>query len=107
MSVLFSPFKLRGLALPNRIMVSPMCQYSAIGGEANAWHFVHLGGLALSGAGLLCVEATAVEPDGRITPGCLGLWDDATETALRPALAMIRQYSKIPVAMQIAHAGRK
>src|SRR6266849_4328689 len=77
MSALFSPFTLRGVTLPNRIIVSPMCQYSAERGEATAWHMIHLGHLALSGAGMLCLEATAVEPDGRITPGDLGLWDDA------------------------------
>ena len=83
MSTLFSPYALRSLKLPNRIVVSPMCQYVAKNGQANSWHLIHLGGLALSGAGLLFIEATAVEPDGRITPGCLGLWDDATEAALR------------------------
>ena len=107
MSALFSPFTLRGLTLPNRIVVAPMCQYSAVGGEANAWHLMHLGNLALSGAAMLCIEATAVAPEGRITPGCLGLWDDATEAALRPVMAAIREHSKIAVTMQIAHAGRK
>jgi 2,4-dienoyl-CoA reductase-like NADH-dependent reductase (Old Yellow Enzyme family) len=107
MSALFSPAKLRGLALRNRIIISPMCQYSAAGGQASAWHMIHLGTLSLSGAGMLCIEATAVEPDGRITPGCLGLYDEPTEQALRPVLAAIRQYSRIPVTMQIAHAGRK
>jgi 2,4-dienoyl-CoA reductase-like NADH-dependent reductase (Old Yellow Enzyme family) len=107
MSALFSPFTLRSVTLPNRVVVSPMCQYSALDGEANAWHMIHLGGLAFSGAGMLCIEATAVEPDGRITPGCLGLWDEATEAALKPVLAAIRQYSKIAVTMQLAHAGRK
>ena len=107
MSALFSPITLRGLTLPNRIVISPMCQYSAEDGKANDWHMIHLGSLALSGAGLLCLEATAVEAIGRITPGDLGLYDDATEEALKPVLAAIRKYSKIPVAMQIAHAGRK
>jgi len=107
MSALFSPITLRGLTLRNRIVVSPMCQYSAVNGEATAWHMIHLNTLALSGAGLLCIEATAVEPDGRITPGCLGLYNDATEAALKPVLAAIRTYSKIAVVMQIAHAGRK
>jgi 2,4-dienoyl-CoA reductase-like NADH-dependent reductase (Old Yellow Enzyme family) len=107
MSALFSPITLRSLTLKNRIMVSPMCQYSAENGEASAWHMIHLGTLALSGAGLLCIEATAVEPEGRITPGCLGLYNDATEAALRPVLAAIRTYSKIAVTMQLAHAGRK
>jgi NADPH2 dehydrogenase len=107
MSALFSPITLRGLTLPNRIVVSPMCQYSAVNGEANAWHFTHMNTMALSGAGMFCIEATHVEPDGRITPGCLGLYNDATEQALRPILAAIRTYSKIAVTMQIAHAGRK
>jgi 2,4-dienoyl-CoA reductase-like NADH-dependent reductase (Old Yellow Enzyme family) len=107
MSALFSPYTLRDLTLANRIVVSPMCQYSSVNGEANAWHIAHLGSLALSGAGLLFTEATAVEPDGRITPGDLGLYDDATEAALKPVLAMIRQHSKIAVGMQLAHAGRK
>src|ERR1700742_3980347 len=107
MSALFSPLTLRSGTLPNRIVVSPMCQYSADRGEATAWHMIHLGSMALSGAGMLCIEATSVEPDGRITPGDLGLWDDATEAALRPVLAAIRQYSKIAVTMQLSHAGRK
>ena len=107
MSALFSPFQLRGLALPNRIMVAPMCQYSAENGEANDWHFVHIGGLALSGAAIFCIEATAVEAIGRITPGCLGLWNDATEAALKPIMASVRKHSKIAVMMQLAHAGRK
>jgi 2,4-dienoyl-CoA reductase-like NADH-dependent reductase (Old Yellow Enzyme family) len=107
MSALFSPINLRGLTLSNRIIVSPMCQYVAENGKANTWHLVHLGGLAHSGAGMLCIEGTAVEPDGRITPSDLGLWDDATEAALKPVLAAVRQYSKIAVAIQLAHAGRK
>ncbi len=107
MSHLFTPFKLRDLVVPNRIVISPMCQYSADHGKATAWHMIHLGSLALSGAGLLIMEATAVEPEGRITAGDLGLWDDATEQALVPLLAAIRAYSKIPLVMQIGHAGRK
>ena len=107
MSALFSPLTLRGLTLPNRIMVSPMCQYVAQDGKATDWHQVHLGGLALSGAGLLCIEATAVEPEGRITPGDLGLWDDDAEAALRPVLQTIRRHSPVKVAIQLAHAGRK
>src|SRR5580698_6752657 len=89
MSKLFSPFTLRGVTLPNRVVVSPMCQYSAEDGRATAWHMIHLGGLALSAA------------------GDLGLYDDATEAALKPVLAAIRKHSKIPVMMQLAHAGRK
>jgi 2,4-dienoyl-CoA reductase-like NADH-dependent reductase (Old Yellow Enzyme family) len=107
MSALFSPLSLRSLTLPNRIIISPMCQYSAENGRATAWHMIHLGHLALSGAGLLCVEATAVEPEGRITSEDLGLWDDETEAALRPVFAAIRRYSPIPIAIQLAHAGRK
>lgn len=107
MSILFSPVSLRSLTLPNRIVVSPMCQYVAEEGRATTWHLIHLGHMALSGAGLLCIEATAVEPEGRITAGDLGLWDDTTEAALRPVLAAIRQHSKIGVIMQLAHAGRK
>ncbi|WP_412022735.1 NADH:flavin oxidoreductase/NADH oxidase [Burkholderia cepacia] len=107
MTALFSPFTLRGVTLPNRIVISPMCQYSAERGEATDWHMIHLGHLALSGAGLLCIEATAVEPDGRITHGDLGLWDDVTEAALKPVLAAIRKHSPISVAMQLSHAGRK
>jgi 2,4-dienoyl-CoA reductase-like NADH-dependent reductase (Old Yellow Enzyme family) len=107
MSALFTPFTLRSVVIPNRIVVSPMCQYSAENGEASAWHLMHLGSLALSGAGMLCIEATAVEPEGRITPACLGLWNQRTEAALRPVLAAVRRYSSIAVAMQLAHAGRK
>ncbi|MDQ0395869.1 NADH:flavin oxidoreductase/NADH oxidase [Labrys monachus] len=107
MSTLFSPFTLRGLTLPNRIVVSPMCQYSAEQGRATDWHMVHLGTLALSGAGMLCLEATAVEADGRITAGDLGLWDDATEAALVPVLAAIRRRSRTAVTVQLGHAGRK
>jgi NADPH2 dehydrogenase len=107
MSALFSPIQLRGLKLPNRIMVAPMCQYSAVNGAANDWHFTHINTLALSGAAMFCIEATHVEAVGRITPGCLGLWNDATEAALRPIVASVRKHSKTAVAMQLAHAGRK
>ena len=107
MSALFSPIRLRELALPNRIMVAPMCQYSADGGAANDWHFAHINMLALSGAAMFCIEATHVEATGRITPGCLGLWNDVTEAALRPILASVRKHSKTAIAMQLAHAGRK
>ncbi len=107
MSTLFSPIQLRGLKLANRIMVAPMCQYSAIDGEASDWHFTHINTLALSGAAMFCIEATHVEAIGRITPGCLGLWNDATEAALKPILASVRKHSKTAMAMQLAHAGRK
>src|SRR5262249_15675628 len=107
MTTLFSPINLRGLNLANRIMVSPMCQYSAVEGAATDWHFTHINSLALSGAAMFCIEATHVEAIGRITPGCLGLYDDATEAALKPILAAARKFSKAAVAMQLAHAGRK
>jgi 2,4-dienoyl-CoA reductase-like NADH-dependent reductase (Old Yellow Enzyme family) len=107
MSALFSPIKLRSLELANRIVVSPMCQYSAENGAANDWHFTHINSLALSGAAMFCIEATHVEPVGRITPGCLGLWDNATEAALKPILASVRKHSRAAVALQLAHAGRK
>jgi 2,4-dienoyl-CoA reductase-like NADH-dependent reductase (Old Yellow Enzyme family) len=107
MAKLFTPLTLRGLTLQNRIVVAPMCQYSAKDGQASSWHPIHLGGLAQSGAGLLTIEATAVTPEGRITPGCLGLWDDATEAALRQTLDAIRPHTAMPIAIQLAHAGRK
>jgi 2,4-dienoyl-CoA reductase-like NADH-dependent reductase (Old Yellow Enzyme family) len=107
MSALFSPITLRSLSLPNRIIVSPMCQYSAEQGLATDWHMIHLGSLAMSGAAMLCIEATAVESAGRITPADLGIWDDDRERALQPVLKTIRKYSKIHVAIQLAHAGRK
>jgi 2,4-dienoyl-CoA reductase-like NADH-dependent reductase (Old Yellow Enzyme family) len=106
-SKLFSSLTIRGVTLPNRIVVSPMCQYCAESGKATSWHVAHLGQLAVSGAGMLCIESTAVEPAGRITPGDLGLWDDDTEAALRIVFAAIRKYSKIAVTLQLAHAGRK
>jgi 2,4-dienoyl-CoA reductase-like NADH-dependent reductase (Old Yellow Enzyme family) len=107
MPKLFEPFTLRGLTLPNRIMVSPMCQYSAVDGNATAWHDAHLGSLALSGAGLVCIEATAVTPEGRITPGDLGLWSDDNEEALGRVVKMMRSVAPVKIAIQLAHAGRK
>jgi 2,4-dienoyl-CoA reductase-like NADH-dependent reductase (Old Yellow Enzyme family) len=107
MPALFEPLPLRGIELANRIMISPMCQYSAVEGCATAWHYTHLLSLASSGAALLCLEATAVTRDGRITPGCLGLWDDTCEAALAPIVRLIRTTSPIRLAIQLAHAGRK
>ena len=105
---LFDPLVLRGITLRNRIVVSPMCQYSAADGQATDWHLVHWGQLLQSGAGMVCIEATAVTEDGRITPGCLGLWNGATEHALGDRLARARrQAPPKPVALQLAHAGRK
>jgi 2,4-dienoyl-CoA reductase-like NADH-dependent reductase (Old Yellow Enzyme family) len=107
MSQLFSPIALGQLALPNRIVIAPMCQYSAVDGAATDWHHMHYGNLAQSGAGLLIIEATAVEPAGRISPADLGLWSDATEQAFGRVLQATRRYSRMPIAIQLAHAGRK
>jgi 2,4-dienoyl-CoA reductase-like NADH-dependent reductase (Old Yellow Enzyme family) len=107
MSKLFSPISLDSLTLRNRIAISPMCQYSAKDGSATSWHLVHLGHLALSGAGILFIEATAVEPEGRISPADLGLWSDPNEHALRHVINTIRQHSAIPICLQVGHAGRK
>ncbi|MGI4848008.1 MAG: NADH:flavin oxidoreductase/NADH oxidase [Janthinobacterium lividum] len=107
MSHLFSPFKLGSLQLENRIVISPMCQYSAEQGKTTPWHLIHLGHLALSGAALMFLEAAAVEAHGRITYGDLGLWDDVTEAALAATLADVRRYSAMPIGIQLAHAGRK
>ena len=106
-SRLFTPIKLGGLELANRIVIAPMCQYSADQGSATDWHTIHLGGLALSGAGLLIIEATAVTPEARISPDDLGLWSDANAAALATVLATVRRHSPIPVGIQLAHAGRK
>ena len=107
MSPLFSPYALGPLALANRIVIAPMCQYSCEDGIAGDWHLIHLGQLALSGAGMLIIEATAVTREGRITPGCLGLWSEAHEAALGRVLAAVRRHSAMPIAIQLAHAGRK
>lgn len=107
MSQLFQPLAIGKLQLDNRIVIAPMCQYSAEDGSAGDWHMIHLGHLALSGAGLLITEATAVSPEGRITANDLGLYSDANEAALARVLGAIRAYAPIPVAMQISHAGRK
>jgi 2,4-dienoyl-CoA reductase-like NADH-dependent reductase (Old Yellow Enzyme family) len=106
-SQLFSPIQLSGLKLANRVVIAPMCQYSAVDGNAGAWHRMHLGNLAASGAGLVIIEATAVTPDGRITPNCLGLYSDDNARALGETLAGVRTYSDTPMAIQLAHAGRK
>ena len=107
MSALFSPYSIGQLKLKNRIAIAPMCQYSSVDGLASDWHMFHLGALALSGAGLLCIEATAVEPQGRITAADLGLWSDENEAALAKVLVALRKYSDMPIAIQLAHAGRK
>ena len=107
MSKLFSPYSLGSLELSNRIAIAPMCQYSAVDGLPTDWHMIHLGGLALSGAALMIIEATAVTPEGRISPDDLGLWSDDHARALEPVIAAIRRHSPIKVAVQLAHAGRK
>src|SRR3984893_9063756 len=106
-SPLFTPIALREVTLANRIVVSPMCQYSAEDGSANDWHLLHLGSLAVAGAGLLMIEATAVETDARNTLGCLGLYSDANEAVLRPVVAACRRFGNAPLGIQLAHAGRK
>jgi len=107
MSTLFSPFRVGALELANRIVIAPMCQYSAVDGCMTDWHVIHLGHLALSGAALLTIEATAVLPEARITYADVGLWNDATEAAIARTLESIRRWSDIPIAIQLAHAGRK
>jgi 2,4-dienoyl-CoA reductase-like NADH-dependent reductase (Old Yellow Enzyme family) len=107
MSQLFSQWMLGPLELENRIVIAPMCQYSAIDGNAQDWHLIHLGNLALSGAGMLIIEATAVSPEGRITPGDLGLYSDENEAALKRVMDAVTKYAISPMAIQLAHAGRK
>jgi len=106
MSALFDPFTLKGVTLRNRIAIPPMCQYMAVDGLINEWHRVHLAGLARGGAGLVIGEATAVSPEGRITPGCAGIWNDTLAQALAPVVASIKAAGAVP-GLQIAHAGRK
>jgi len=107
MSRLFEPLALGSLRLENRIIIAPMCQYSAVDGTPGDWHMIHLGQLAQSGAGLLILEATAVSPTARISPHDLGLYSDANEAGLARVLSAVRAQSPMPIAMQIAHAGRK
>jgi len=104
---LFSPHAIGPLELANRIVIAPMCQYSAEDGLANDWHMIHLGSLALSGAGLLMTEAAAISPEGRITPHDLGIWSDECQAALGRVVQAIRRHSPIKLAIQLAHAGRK
>lgn len=104
---LFTPLQLRELALGNHIACSPMTQYSALDGTAQPWHWMHVGSFAVSGAGLVVLEGTAVEAAGRMTPGCLGLYSDENEAALARLVADVRTYAHTPLAIQLAHAGRK
>ncbi len=111
-SHLFTPFTFQApagpLTLPNRIVIAPMCQYASQEGQANDWHLAHWAQLLNSGAGMLTLEATAVSPEARITPGCLGLWDDVTAAALKDILQRARRLAPpMPVCIQLAHAGRK
>ncbi len=106
MSILFSPLQLRSLTLPNRILVSPMCQYSAEDGFPNDWHLVHLGSRAVGGAGCVSVEAAAVAPEGRITPFDVGIWSSELAQSWRRITGFIREQGAVP-AIQLAHAGRK
>ena len=106
-SALFQPIELRSVTLPNRIVIAPMCMYSADDGSASDWHVIHLGNLSQSGAGLLFVEATGVEARGRISHGCVGLYSNANEAALKRVVDTVRQYSAMPLGIQLGHAGRK
>jgi 2,4-dienoyl-CoA reductase-like NADH-dependent reductase (Old Yellow Enzyme family) len=106
-SALFTQFQLRDVTLPNRIVVSPMCQYAAQDGSANDWHLMHLGQFAVGAAGLLFVEATHVSPVGRISHRCLGLYSDDNEASLQRVVDFCRRYGVAKLAIQLAHAGRK
>ncbi|AKZ62299.1 NADH:flavin oxidoreductase [Herbaspirillum hiltneri N3] len=106
MSALFQPFKLKDVTLRNRIAVPPMCQYSAIDGKVNDWHLSHYASMARGGAGLVIVEATGVAPEGRITPGCTGIWSDELAQAFAPIVREIKAAGAVP-GIQIGHAGRK
>lgn len=107
MAKLFEPLTIADLRLANRVIIAPMCQYSAEDGCMTDWHLMHLGQLAISGAGALTIEASAVLPEGRITYADVGLYDDASAAAMARVLTAVRQWSDVPVAIQLAHAGRK
>jgi 2,4-dienoyl-CoA reductase-like NADH-dependent reductase (Old Yellow Enzyme family) len=104
---LFEPLTIGNLTLDNRIVIAPMCQYSAVDGRMTDWHLIHLGQLAFSGAALLTLEATAVTPEGRISYGDVGLYSDETEEAMARTLESVRRWSDMPIAIQLGHAGRK
>lgn len=106
-STLFSPIAVGKLTLENRIVIPAMCQYSAENGQMTDWHLIHLGTFATSGAGIFTIEATAVTPEGRITYGDVGLWDDDCEKAMGRVLDGVRKWSDMPIAIQLGHAGRK
>jgi 2,4-dienoyl-CoA reductase-like NADH-dependent reductase (Old Yellow Enzyme family) len=105
-SLLFSPLTIKNITLKNRIVISPMCQYSSVDGFANDWHLVHLGSRASGGAGLIIQEATAVSPEGRISPGDLGIWKDEHIEKLKTINEFIVSQNAVP-GIQLAHAGRK
>lgn len=108
MSKLFTPIKLGKLQLPNRIIIAPMCQYSAQDGKPSEWHTIHYGNFVISGVGMCIIEATAVEEIGRISAHDLGLWDNETEQAMASLIKAIRvAQPSTPIAIQLAHAGRK
>jgi len=106
-SALFSPVTLRGLTLPNRIAVSPMCQYNSDNGSATDWHLMHLGSFSLGAAGLVMTEMTNVHPVGRITARCAGMWSDDNEAAMKRVIDFCRRYGVAKLGLQLAHAGRK
>ncbi len=106
MSALLQPFKLKDVTLRNRIAIPPMCQYMAVDGYANDWHLSHYASMARGGAGLVIVEATGVSPEGRITPGCTGIWSDDLAQAFVPVVQAIKAAGAVP-GIQIGHAGRK
>lgn len=105
-SQLFSPLKVRGVEFKNRVWVSPMCQYSAIDGVVGTWHIVHLGSFATGGVGMIMVEATAVMPNGRISVGCAGIWNESQAEAFKPAIDFVHSQGSL-IGIQLAHAGRK
>lgn len=104
---LFTPLRLREVELPNRLVVSPMCQYSAVDGVVDDWHLVHLGSRAVGGAGLVIAEATAITSDARITPGCAGLWNDTQEVSWKRIVDFVHAHSPAQIGIQLAHAGRR
>lgn len=106
MSKLFSPIKIKNITIKNRVIMSPMCQYSATDGLPNEWHFVHYSSRAIGGSGAIIVEATAVNPEGRISYADLGLWNDSQLEAFKKIISFITQYGSVP-GIQLAHAGRK
>ncbi|WP_426957768.1 bifunctional salicylyl-CoA 5-hydroxylase/oxidoreductase [Muricoccus radiodurans] len=104
---MFQPFRLRGMTVPNRAVVSPMCQYSATDGQPDDWHLMHYGARATGGAGLIFTEMTCVSADARITPGCTGLWNDAQEVGWRRIVDFVHGHGEARIALQLGHAGRK